>query len=298
MRDDSWYPYPPLSPKLDPQREISETRSKILTHRKRFNRKYEFWSPAFDNPDEAMSKLSIGEDGTVIPKIQQNQAVMPIQDAPLDMQVMTELTFLDRDFQEYGAGANQRGSGTGIDSATEAGIIEKKYMVRESDRQTVVANFLGQIGRKLDQLVQANLTQEMAIKVRGTEGDVWEKVRPQDYSEIEGEFSHGVIVGSHTPQLPEIERAQALNFLSIVAQAPHIAMSPALMRYLGKLFKIHENEINLMIQELQQVFQQMQQQQAAQKGIGSMPGAPEGSRVQSAMPGMAMGMANIRGGQQ
>jgi hypothetical protein len=67
---------------------------------------------------------------------------------------------------------------------------------------------------------------------------------------------------------------------------------------MGKLFKIHENEINLMIQELQQVFQQMQQQAAAQKGIGSMPGAPEGSRVQSAMPGMAMGMNNIRGGQQ
>jgi hypothetical protein len=29
-----------------------------------------------------------------------------------------------------------------------------------------------------------------------------------------------------------------------------------------------------------------------------MPGLPEGSRVQSAMPGAAMGIANIRGGQQ
>jgi hypothetical protein len=70
------------------------------------------------------------------------------------------------------------------------------------------------------------------------------------------------------------------------------------MGYLGKLFKIHENEMNLMITELQQVFQQMQQAQMAQKGVGSMAGAPEGSRQQSAMPGMALGIDNIRGGQQ
>ena len=296
LRDDSWYPYPPLSPKLDPQREISETRSKILTHRKRFNRKYEAFSGGFDDADVELAKLELGEDGTIIRTMQPQQIIRPIQDAPLDMQVMTELTFLNRDFQEYGASSNQLGSGQGIDSATEAGIIEKRFAIREGDRQSQVADFLGEIGRKLDQLIQANLTTPLAVKIRGPQGMQWREVRPEDYQDIYGEYSYGVVVGSHTPQLPEIERAQALNFLSLVAQAPQIAMSPALMRWLGKLFKIHENDLNLMIQELQQVFMQMQQAQMMQKGVGSMPGTPEISRVQSALPGMALGMSNVRGG--
>lgn len=298
LRDDSWYPFPPMAPKLDPQREISETRSKILTHRKRFNRKYECWVAAFDDPEIELAKLATGEDGTVLRKAIQQQAVMPIPDGPLDMAVHTELAYLDRDFAEYGAGANQRGSGAGIDSATEAGIQEKRFMVKEGDRQMVVSEFLGDIGKKLDMLVQANLTQELAIRVKGAGGEYWEMVRPTDYDSIAGEYTTGVLVGSHTPQLPEIERAQALNFLSLIAQAPQLAGSPALMRYIGKMFSIHENDMNLMINELQQVNQQMQEAQMAQKGIGSMPGIPEGSRAQSAMPGMAMGINNVRGGQQ
>jgi hypothetical protein len=299
VRDDSWYPLPPVSQLLDSQREFCETRSKVLQHRKRFNRKYTLQANAFDDPEMAAAKLEVGEDGTVLVTngIGVGDVVAPISDAPLDMQVHTELVYLDRDFQDMSSGQNQRGfGGSSIDSATEAGIVEKRTLIRESDRQELVRKFLRDIGRKLDLLVQANLTAEYAVQVTGPEGAYWELVRPMDYSEIMGEFSCEVVVGSHTPQLPEVERAQGLNFLNIIAQAPQLALSPSLMRLVGQWFRIPEQQLNLIIQELQRVAQMMAQQQAS--GIGSQPGAAEGSRAQSAMPGMAMGIDNIRGGLQ
>ena len=41
LRDRSPYPIPPVSPALDPQKELSLSRSRRMTHRKRFNRKYD-----------------------------------------------------------------------------------------------------------------------------------------------------------------------------------------------------------------------------------------------------------------
>jgi hypothetical protein len=52
-RDDGPYYITPVSQWLDPQREICSLRSKIMVHRKRFNRKYEMWREAFDDAEKA-----------------------------------------------------------------------------------------------------------------------------------------------------------------------------------------------------------------------------------------------------
>src|SRR5690606_32721978 len=100
LRDSSPYPIPPVSPAIDPQKEYSLSRSRLLTHRKRFNRKYEVDVTRLDDPDNEISKLESGDDGTIIKKTGPGAVVEPIKDAPLDQQNLQEILMLNGDIIE------------------------------------------------------------------------------------------------------------------------------------------------------------------------------------------------------
>jgi hypothetical protein len=292
-RDDSWYPIPPATQWLDSQREYCEVRSKILKHRKRFNRKYEMYAGAYDDAENAMAKLENGDDGTVLLKSQPMQSVFPIQDAMLDMQVHTELAYLKNDFGDLAVGANQRGSSQGVDSATEAGILEKRAVVREGDRVALVQDFVVDIGRKLDQCVQGHITRDQAVKVAGPQGEAWITIKQEDYGNIEGEYEYSVNVGATTPQLPEIERAQLMSFMSTWVQAPQLfAAAPTLTKHILESHHIY-NEV--IIDEIKQIGEMIMQGKLPMPGAqGSAPNtAGTGAAVTG---GTAMGVNNIRGG--
>ena len=295
LRDDSWYPYPLIFPLLDPQREYSDARSKIMVHRKRFNRKYTAYSQGFDNPDESMSRLQNGEDGTLLLTNQPGQMIFPIQDAPLDQQVHTELAYLAHDFDELALGPNQRGTGQGVDSATEAGILEKRAEIREGDKIGTASDFCVQIAKKLDHLVQAHITDDQAIKVEGPTGIIWHEIRVTDYAEIEGEYQYSMDVGATTPQLPEIERAQFNAVLELLISAPQIMQSEPLLK---EIFKMYNVSSPIVISELTKIAQQMLSGQIPMPGPrGSAPNQMEQNPA-AISGGMASGINNFRGGQQ
>ena len=293
-RDASWYPMPPISQLLDSQTATNEVRTKMVCHRKRFNRKYEMYAVAYDDPEGAASKLEQGEDGTVLIKNQPMATVAPIQDAPLDQMHIMELNLLRQDFEELAVGANQKGTGTGVDSATEAGIIEKRTQVREGDKIGTVMEFLSEAGRKLDQVVQANITQAQAVKIAGgPNGEYWELVKTEDYADINGEYEYSINVGQTTPQLPEIERAQWLAFLGLIAQNPQLALSPALMKKMAELHHIYDEN---MLKEMQQIAQQIMSGQLPMPGQqGSQPNVMQQNPA-AIGGGTAAGINNIRGG--
>jgi hypothetical protein len=292
-RDSSWYPIPPVSQLIDPQREYCERRSKILTHAKRFNRKYTAFTQGLVDPQKAMAQLEMGDDGAVIEASTPGEIVFPIRDAPLDQQVHTELAYLRKDFDDLSMGANQRGSSTGIDSATEAGILERRSQIREGDQVALVTDFLISIGRKLDQLVQAHITDEMAIRVTGPEGEAWVAVKTEDYTKINGEFEYNIQVGSTTPQLPEIERAQMLAFLQIlVGPGMLLALEPVLFKTVAEKFGLDDAAVEAATRLAQKLAQ-----------AGQVPGQPGSAPNTSGTPaaasgGAAQGINNIRGGQQ
>jgi len=292
-RDDSWYPIPPVSQWLDTQRAFCERRSKILSHNKRFNRKYEMYAGAFDDAENAASKLENGADGTVLIKTQPMQSVFPISDAPLDMQNHTELAYLGQDFNELATGANQRGSTQGVDSATEAGILEKRAVIREGDWVALVQDFVVDIGRKLDQLVQEHINREQAVRIVGPEGESWETIKPTDYDSIEGEYEYSVNVGATTPQLPEIERAQLMSFMSTWVQAPQLfAAAPTLTKHILESHHIYNQVI---IDEIKQIGKMIMNGQLQAPGAqGSAPNTMGTGAAQTG--GKAMGIANMRGG--
>ncbi len=206
-----------------------------------------------------------------------------------------EIGYLRRDFEDVAFGANQRAATSSADSATEAGIIEKRAMIREGDKTGIVLDFLTRIGRKLDQQVQANITKDQAVKVSGIQGDFWELVKTSDYQEIAGEYEYSINVGNSTPQLPEIERAQWMAFLSLLAGAPQLALSKNLLKRMAELHHIYDEP---MIEELYEIAKAMMSGQLPMPGQqGSQPNVMQQNPA-AIGPGTAMGIANIRGGSQ
>jgi len=248
LRDDSPYPIPPVSQGIDPQREFNTARSRIMTHRKRFNRKYLATGPW--EPDE-LSKLESGDDGTII-NGQIGSDIKPIQDAPLDsFGTYTEVSYLEKDMIELMGGATAEARGiAGADSATQAGILDKRMEMKEGDAMTMVIDFVTDIVRKLDQLVQANITRDEAIRITGPEGEFWALVRQDDYQEINGEFQYDVNPGATIPNMPQMERASWLSFLTLLAGFPHLLLNKHLMK---RMAEMHHIEDEVMLEELLQL---------------------------------------------
>lgn len=251
LRDNSPYPIPPVSPAIDPQKEVSLSRSRWLTHRKRFDRKYEVNVLALEDADTEIDKFEMGGDGIVLRKTISGEAFTPIKDAPLDQQGVQELIALDNDVVEaLGTPGNARGVANS-DSATEASILDSRLDVREGDSLSLVVDWILDFARKLDQLVQFHIDRTQAVKIAGPEGEFWQLVKQEDYEEIEGEFEYSVNVGASRPRLPDIERAQLMAFFQqVIIPLPHILTQPATMKRMAELFHIEDDA---MIEELRRM---------------------------------------------
>jgi hypothetical protein len=292
VRDKSPYPYPPVSPAIDPQKEYSLSRSRLLTHRKRFNRKYEVDRNKLAEPDRDISKIESGEDGTII-EVMAPGAVTPIADAPLDQQNLLELQYLNTDLVEiFGTPAQARGVADS-DSATEASILDKRLEIREGDRLSIVADWVTDVARKLDQLVQAHIERDEAVKVVGPEGEYWETVRESDYQNIDGEFEYSVNLGASQPRIPQIERSQWIAFMSqVVIPFPHILTAPSVMKRMAAMFGI-EDEASL--EEFRQIGLKIMQ--GAMPMPGGQGGGPSNNPIASILGGALGPMGgNANGG--
>lgn len=289
LMDDTPYPIPPVSQAMDPQKEFCLTRSRTMTHRKRFNRKYEVNMNALVDETEA-DKLESGDDGTIIRKNGPQQAVFAVQDAPLDQQNLIETQALARDITEIFGSPGEALGIAAADSATQADIMNQRLNVREGDRMSMVIDWIVTAAKKLDQIVQANITRDEAVKITGPEGEFWELVRVEDFEAIDGEFEYSVNVGAMTPQLPDVERSQWLAFMSqVVIPMPHILTAPSFMKKMAQMYHI-EDEASL--EELRQIGLKML------SGQMPMPGGGAGGGPESAALGTALGLlgGNTNGG--
>lgn len=291
LRDDSPYPIPPLSQGIDPQKEYNLSRSRLLTHRKRFNRKYEVDISVLEDPDKELSKLESGDDGTIIKKRGAMPAVTPIQDASLDQMGIHEIMLLNTDMIELFGGSSDENRGiASADTATQAGILDKRLEMKEGDALSNVVDFTCVIGRKLDQLVQANITQEEAVKVTGPEGEFWSLVRNQDYEAIKGEYEYSVNVGATIPRMPQMERTQWMAFLALLANFPQLLLQKHLMK---RMAEMHHIEDEAMIEELYQLGRMMMSGQMPMPGkTGSTPGGGE-MKPASVVGGQAGGPSSL-----
>lgn len=291
LRDKSAYPIPPVSQAMDPQREYCLARSRIMTHRKRFNRKYEINVQGLESENE-ISKLESGDDGTIIRKNVSQQLVIPINDAPLDQQNYLELNHLNNDIVEiFGTPDQSRGIAS-ADSATEADILDKRMEIREGDKMTMVIEWITTIAEKLDQLIQENITRDEAVRIVGPEGEHWQLVKAADYEEIQGEYEYSVNVGSTIPRLPQTERASWMAFLQLLAAFPQLMTQKRIMK---RMAEMHHIEDEAMIDEFFQMGQKIMSGQMPMPGATqNQPGQMDPKALLGGLLGGALG-GNVGG---
>jgi hypothetical protein len=294
LTHDSPYPIPPVSQALDPQKEYNLARSRILKHRKRFNRKYEVVWNNLVNPDTDIGKLETGEDGMYMP-VNALGSIAPIQDAPLDGQSYQELALLNNDMVEiFGTPNNARGV-SDTDSATEASLQDKYLGIREGDKLSMVTDWLIDVGQKLDMLLQAHMDKKMAVKVLGPRGAEWFNISEEAYQDIDGEYEYSVNVGATKPRIPEMQRAQWIAFMQLVTQMPHILTAPNFMK---RMAEMHGIEDEAALEEMRQIgLKIMNGQMPMPGGGGSQAGASERNPIASVL-GAALGPmgGNTNGG--
>jgi hypothetical protein len=288
-RDVSPYPIPPMSQGIDSQKEYNILRSMQLTHRKRFNRKYEVVPGALVD-DTELEKLENGDDGTII-SVQAIGNIQPIKDAPMDGSAYGDLNLLNMDMIELmgGSTGESRGIAT-ADSATQAGIMDKRLEMREGDSMSMVIDFTLDIAKKLDRLVQVHLTEAEAVRVNGPQGEYWEIVKPKDYEDIDGEYEFTVNAGAMIPRMPHIERSSWMAFLTLLRNFPQLATSKRLMK---RMAEMHHIEDEAMLDELDQIAQQVMggQSQLPQQ-MGSQAGVSQ-DRPANAMAGQSGGVQSL-----
>lgn len=296
MKNKSPYPIPPLSQGIAPQNEYNLSRSRILRHRKRFNRKYEVLEQGLIDPDIGLSQLESGEDGTYI-RVQQFGVVHPIQDAPLDMQTYTELSLLNNDLVEVLGTPDNARSIASADSATEASLMDKRLEVREGDRLSAVIDFIIDIARKLDQLAEVHMEKDEAVRISGPQGEFWETVKADAYEEIDGEYEYSVNVGASQPRLPDIERAQWTAFMSqVVIPMPHILTAPNFLKRMAEMYHIEDEAALKELQELGKKIMSGQMPPPGNTGVQASQGNPASEIIGKAMG--ALGGNNNGGGAQ
>jgi hypothetical protein len=247
LRDNSPYPIPPISQAIDPQKDLNDARSKIKVHRKRFSRKYGCLEGAID--EDEIDKFENGGDGTIV-KWKQHDALKPIQDASQANSDFQELGLINNDIIEMLGSSQQSRGMPGSDSATEAALIDKRMEIKEGDKLSLVNDWIVDMSGKMDQLVQAHITKDEAVKIAGPSGEAWELVRAADYEEIEGEFEYSVNVGATLPRLPQVERAQFMAVLQVFASFPHLLTQPRLLKH---ILELHHIDDPLMMEQLQQL---------------------------------------------
>jgi len=226
---DEMYPLSDIKSLKPIQEEYNVGRAMILTHAKRFARKYGYILEKFagDDPGKEIEKLKDPEDGALfqVNELPLKGVIEPLNDAPLDSAVYANFEQTKQDFREVGgATEHERGLVERRKTAYEASKIAGAASIRKQDRGSLVEDFCSEIGTKLLQSMQANLTLGMVVEIVGEEGvKQWQTVSRED---IVGEYNVGVTVGTSAPRTPEFEKRDLLELIQVLAQLPREVILP------------------------------------------------------------------------
>lgn len=216
---DEIYPLSDIKALKSPQDEYNKSRSMVMSHAKRYGRKYGYIEGLIDEAE--LNKVETGDDGTLfkVKELPLGKVMEPLQDAPLDTAIYTNLEQSRGDFDRL-AVTNEadRGVIERRKTAYEASKVYGSSDLRKEDRRAQVEDFMGETGTKLLQSMQANLTAQEAVPIAG-------KARAMDWIQIdkanlEGQFTVKVEIGSMTAKLPENERAEFVGFMQSLSQFP------------------------------------------------------------------------------
>jgi len=316
------WPMPFIYSWLDAQSEYNIRRKQITEGAKRSARKGVYDTSTFPNVDEAIKYMQSSDDLQFV-QINNTQRPPVILDTPpISGDIFRDIPLLQNDWQLITGRSGARLASPDANTATEATFVEKATSLRDNDLLSAVTDWLSCAGRKMLQLVKANLTLDLWIKMRGFSDEEFKKYIQNMYGippetieflpglkeifrerygkekwmratreQIQFEADVGVIPGSFRPRNLDTEREQWLTFLKIVGQFPQLALSRELLKETASKFEYISDRMLDELTALAQKMIQVNANQAGRSGNNGQGGANgQGSGAQQQMAGMIGGM--------
>jgi hypothetical protein len=215
---DAFYPIGELEAIEPLQKELNETRTQMMNHRKRFARKYLYKESAFDQLGR--TALESEQDNIMVPVISDEAlsnvvAPLPVTITPPEFYNQSNMIISDID-RISGLSEFMRGASTEIRrSATEASLMQDAANARTADKLATVEQAVAQVARRLVTLTQQFMSGEQVARIVTKNGEsVW-VTYDRDY--LEGDFDFEVEAGSTQPQNESFRRQMALQLVDAMA---------------------------------------------------------------------------------
>ena len=242
---------------------------------------------------DKMKELSEAESGEYVPvrTLQNGQRLEDVIHHFPQPQISSDTwtildTFRSLMQQVSGVSENDLGSGKGVQTATEASIIQAQSSLRKGDMRFSVDQFLRDSARKTVNLLRQFYGGEDVVPVVGPDGSTWNM--PITPRILRGEYDVDIEPGS-TERVDRAARfRQSIELFREAAQANQLLMQQGSSIDLGELFKIilRDSEV---VKNPDRIVTQLQPAPMPQPGMLPQPGAgPSQSTGGGApMPGLA-----------
>lgn len=215
---DMFYPMGDLESIEPLQRELNETRSQMMNHRKKFSRKYLYKESAFDQLGR--SALESDEDNVMVPVVSDEAlggvvTAFPAVINPPEFYNQSNMIIGDID-RISGVSEFQRGAVSEIRrTATESSLLQDAANARTSDKLAVVEQAIAEVGRRMMALAQQFMTGEQVARVTGKDGEPMWVTFDREY--LAGDFDFEVAAGSTQPHNESFKRQMALQMVDAMA---------------------------------------------------------------------------------
>lgn len=287
---DQFYPMGELEAIEQLQQELNATRTQMMNHRKRYQRKILYDTEAFD--PAGIKALLDDKDNVLVPVNTQAASVdiskvvspMPQMGTPPDFYNQSELISSDID-RVSGVSDYMRGAQADIRrTATEAAMIQDAQNARAADKLARIEGVLAQIGGRIVQLMQQFMTGDRVVRIAGmSAAPVWIGF---DADFIQGEFDFEVEAGSTQPRNDSFRRQSALQLVD--AMGPFVQMGVVDPMALAR----HVLQFGFDVKDPSSFMMQQQAAPGAPTPEGQPPGAPPVPGPQNPMEEQAEGPAS------
>jgi hypothetical protein len=215
---DYFYPLGDLEAIEPLQRELNETRTQMMNHRKRFSRKYLFRESAFDA--DGRSALESDYDNVMVPVASDeniNNVVAPFPAVITPPEFYNQSQMIQADVEQIsGVTEYQRGGLPEIRrTATEAAIMQDAANARAADKLATIEGVIAGVAERLVALAQQFMTGEAVARVVGRDGEPMWVTFDRDF--IAGQFDFEVEAGSTAPVNESFRRQMALQMVDAMA---------------------------------------------------------------------------------
>jgi hypothetical protein len=215
---DAFYPIGDLE-QIEPlQKELNETRTQMMNHRKKFSRKYLYKESAFDQ--FGRTALESDDDNVMVPVVSDEPlggvvTAFPAVISPPEFYSQSDLITNDinritglPEFMNGGIPEIRR-------TATEISAVQDAANSRTADKLAIVELSIGEVARRMLILAQQFMTGKQVARIIGKDGEPFWVEYDREY--LEGDFDFEVVGGSTQPHNEAQRRQMALQVVDAMA---------------------------------------------------------------------------------